>query len=175
MNQTTRFRMLFLSLRPHGSRRRVEANKRVFRRISIHSPRVGRDNCKMALKTLLLRFQSTRPVRGETSTHVLVRVAVAISIHSPRSGRDIEQSKGLLGQGLISIHSPLMGQDVAAKPVPSSPAVFQPTRPAWGETQHQEVAAAPQRISIHSPRVGRDFFTLCTPRSRRRGSPIRPR
>ena len=151
-----RRRRYFNPLAPRGARQTTLCNIFIGITISIHSPRVGRDNCKMALKTLLLRFQSTRPVRGETSAHVLVRVAVAISIHSPRQGRDIEQSKGLLGQGLISIHSPRVGRDVrlrrfgvAGEISIHSPrmgrelmirgttptfTLFQSTRPAWGET-----------------------------------------
>ena len=78
--------------------------------ISIHAPRVGRDNHKSAWNRQYPEFQSTRPVWGATrfaplpladtlfqSTRpvwgatpgaVIVRVASNISIHAPRVGRD---------------------------------------------------------------------------------------
>ena len=78
--------------------------------ISIHSPRAGRDfnyalqcvayrnfnplaPCGARLTTpaasvAALAFQSTRPVRGETSARPEPHTADTISIHSPRAGRD---------------------------------------------------------------------------------------
>ena len=104
-----------------------------FRHISIHSPRMGRD-------PMLL---PTRPIDSK------------ISIHSPRMGRDPTDTMGLrlykdfnplsphgerrrgigkwMKKAYISIHSPRMGRDRRARNQPKNRA-----------------------ISIHSPRMGRD-------------------
>ena len=86
------------------------------------------------LKPRPSRFQSTRPVRGETDaiTRVIPLEDSEISIHSPREGRDVEQQYALYKE-LISIHSPREGRDVHI--LPRQPASI---------------------ISIHSPREGRD-------------------
>ena len=78
--------------------------------ISIHAPRVGRDNpflvaacccrnfnprapcgarpAQSGAKRLPAVFQSTRPVWGATEIYVMVFQALKISIHAPRVGRD---------------------------------------------------------------------------------------
>jgi len=56
--------------------------------ISIHSPLAGRDE---ALKShgIPVRFQSTRPSRGETGSVEAASIIAIISIHSPLAGRDL--------------------------------------------------------------------------------------
>ena len=102
MNPTTRFRMLFLSLRPHGTRRRVEAYERVFRRISIHSPRVGRD-MQIRRTNPYLYISIHSPAWGETHLCTARHLEQAISIHSPRVGRDQRSKRSGRGKS-ISIH-----------------------------------------------------------------------
>ena len=56
--------------------------------ISIHAPRVGRDEMLIVKNTSILQFQSTRPVWGATRARLMELDAAIISIHAPRVGRD---------------------------------------------------------------------------------------
>ena len=119
---------------PCGARPAAPAEDYVTRKISIHAPRVGRDN-RLATANLsaqifqstrpvwgatpphgidaemVVKFQSTRPVWGATPCDDMQSVAPAISIHAPRVGRD----------GLLC--------SIAHIALP-----FQSTRPVWGAT-----------------------------------------
>ena len=79
--------------------------------ISIHSPRVGRDEDGLYTVKVRIQFQSTRPAWGETLKSAAFSRRFSISIHSPRVGRDV-----------IPLHTVVMQS------------LFQSTRPAWGET-----------------------------------------
>ena len=56
------------------------------------------------------RFQSTHPLRGATTRHLLVSFQNYISIHAPLAGCDL-QSGGGRPASQISIHAPLAGCD----------------------------------------------------------------
>ena len=56
--------------------------------ISIHSPRMGRDTRGCLNFKPVCRFQSTLPAWGETSRGKGQGTTTRISIHSPRMGRD---------------------------------------------------------------------------------------
>ena len=83
----------------------------VFQGISIHSPRMGRDD---------------RAPRIDLP-------AITISIHSPRMGRDMRECEFSLSEK-ISIHSPRMGRDLYERDKKINARLFQSTLPAWGET-----------------------------------------
>ena len=78
--------------------------------ISIHSPRMGRDEMAAAFKAKCLEFQSTLPAWGETQGFAGRADARLISIHSPRMGRDAQRPAEQV-RPKISIHSPRMGRD----------------------------------------------------------------
>ena len=101
-------------------------------RISIHSPRMGRDH----------RFSSADG-------------SARISIHSPRMGRDVFFRWLLRPDGHFNPLSP-HGERPFRLIFLGSPLTFQSTLPAWGETAETVVRAACNGISIHSPRMGRD-------------------
>ena len=101
--------------------------------ISIHAPRVGRDVNDIIGGGWLNLFQSTRPVWGATYRPLLLRPYRPISIHAPRVGRD-----GVHRGRFIGIE------------------VFQSTRPVWGATGVRLPKEEKRNISIHAPRVGRD-------------------
>ena len=125
--------------------------------ISIHAPRVGRDDQDISRSPLPghfnprapcgarrflrtwrernARFQSTRPVWGATFSSPRARANTKISIHAPRVGRDFV---GLPSSRLSS--------------------TFQSTRPVWGATRANHPASKHYCISIHAPRVGRDSY-----------------
>ena len=118
-------------------RDRERAGGRIDVGISIHSPRMGRDEGLRIDADRLNVFQSTLPAWGETSercTPCRCRPDFnPLSPHGERRGRD-------------------------SRPLPYSQ--FQSTLPAWGETGQDPGAAGHHPISIHSPRMGRDQISL---------------
>ena len=107
------------------------------------------------IELAILAFQSTLPMRGETSPGCGWRDRSPISIHSPHAGRD-ESSDTESYHHAISIHSPHAGRDVTSHypsdlsyhfnplspcgerpslvPTFSTAAKFQSTLPMRGET-----------------------------------------
>ena len=58
-------------------------------KVSIHAPRAGRDALMSSAWTLIIKFQSTRPVRGATRQWCSQPACTfRVSIHAPRAGRD---------------------------------------------------------------------------------------
>ena len=102
----------FNPLSPHGERPEVFESRATLERISIHSPRMGRDGLDIlrqhhggrnfnplsphgerptpsrASTCCTKAFQSTLPAWGETTGCPCRRPPKEISIHSPRMGRD---------------------------------------------------------------------------------------
>ncbi len=100
------------------------------------------------------RFQSTRPVRGETS-HVS-DVLITTQFQSTRPVRgETKTAEGGQHPGHISIHSPRAGRDTNSWKS-SNIRPFQSTRPVRGETKTHKYLHRAVYISIHSPRAGRD-------------------
>ncbi len=99
--------------------------------ISIHPPRVGRDDDQ---------------IRAELGTH--------ISIHPPRVGRDRQDGADRQGRG-ISIHPPRVGRDHFLKLIFAGSAIsIHP--PRVGRDNLVQSILVNGVISIHPPRVGRD-------------------
>ena len=95
----------FNPLSPHGERRQVCGYHPPRKAISIHSPRMGRDDyCDI----------------GATVPY--------ISIHSPRMGRD-RNRRQIRQEANISIHSPRMGRDMAAISPSAAASDFNPLSP----------------------------------------------
>ena len=124
----------FNPLAPHGARRRAGDTAGAGGvKISIHSPRTGRDLPARRLPRMLTVFQSTRPARGETAGGDAALGSQHISIHSPRTGRDL-------------IH--------AMSTYPSTD--FNPLAPHGARHRFDRLRERNEKISIHSPRTGRD-------------------
>ena len=145
------------------------------RLISIHSPRMGRD-------------QSVPSVRISS---------IFISIHSPRMGRD-GKAYWLNYATMISIHSPRMGRDCPCSFASHSSTIdFNPLsphgeRPPWGRLcsrsrghfnplsphgerlSHKITLLKQVEISIHSPRMGRDENGICGGYDPRHFNPLSP-
>jgi len=100
--------------------------------VSIHAPRVGRDQQKLT-GPLLQEFQSTRPVWGATRGRS--EMLAAMKFQSTR---------------------PMWGA-TAVVAQPDNKAKFQSTRPVWGATLSISTRQTHFRVSIHAPRVGRDL------------------
>ena len=123
----------FNPLSPHGERRAPAGYRWPGLIISIHSPRMGRDNPLDSLFGGGGGFQSTLPAWGETLATCFFFYAWEISIHSPRMGRDMFCTVLGLIPSSISIHSPRMGRDKGRR-FYNGKIRFQSTLPAWGET-----------------------------------------
>ena len=78
----------FQSTRPVWGATQDVGQDSLRRYISIHAPRVGRDELASRERKALTRFQSTRPVWGATDCRSRGRLSSRISIHAPRVGRD---------------------------------------------------------------------------------------
>ena len=72
---------------PHAGRDLPSLIFRRRKRISIHSPHAGRDLASFE-RSPAVKFQSTLPMRGETSLRRGFCMRLSISIHSPHAGRD---------------------------------------------------------------------------------------
>ena len=111
--------------------------------ISIHAPRVGRDNAPESVPYI-----------------------VHISIHAPRVGRDnIFALLAVVGR--ISIHAPRVGRDSARPCRLTAVVYFNPRAPCGARRCCDVTPATRDCISIHAPRVGRDtttWFFLCSSR-----------
>ena len=123
--------------------------------ISIHSPRMGRDRCLSAER----------------------HAGCFISIHSPRRGRDPYRAGNEAADAdfnPLSPHGerpttgrkrgarrrfqstlPAWGETCYRRAIDALPP-FQSTLPAWGETEPEGATDVVLEISIHSPRMGRD-------------------
>ena len=144
----------FNPLSLHGERRSLRQLPAKGSSISIHSPRMGRDQgvgaCPCAR---LISIHSPRMGRDPLP---FLRVHMAtISIHSPRMGRDRWISMQVC---LLPDFNPLSphGERQKAFWKWATRWKFQSTLPAWGETYTQILLHQEHCISIHSPRMGRD-------------------
>ena len=103
------------------------------RRISIHSPRMGRDPAGRLMVSVPPAFQSTLPAWGETHPPLRQEVARRISIHSPRMGRDGGAGNERTDRAHFNPLSP-HGERHRYGTSRSDGSEFQSTLPAWGET-----------------------------------------
>ena len=104
--------------------------------VSIHAPRVGRDNVGIGCGLGNIQFQSTRPVWGATP---LTDVSHTSSCFNPRAP---------------------CGARLAANVPHTACPTFQSTRPVWGATRCRSTPEQGSRVSIHAPRVGRDIRSI---------------
>ena len=126
-------------------------NAPLITQISIHSPHTGRDRLVNAPIVSPSLFQSTLPAWGETKAWGKTPLEVEISIHSPRMGRDAEQCHRQTDDH-ISTHSPRMGRDRRISGVRISFTIhFNPLSP-HGERPRR-------RAGHHQPTAG-DFNPL---------------
>ena len=133
---TRRRGTIFQSTLPAWGETQSISGNAVCRRISIHSPRMGRDD-----------------------EAALAKYGRKISIHSPRMGRDASQSVQEKHKQHFNPLSPHGERPMPHYGVPPKDG-FQSTLPAWGETELIDLILTLLSISIHSPRMGRDMITI---------------
>ena len=193
----------FQLTRPAWGEPFVHVSARFYICISTHSPRVGRTqaispfryipqhfnslaprgaNLPFLLYSIIfLTFQLTRPAWGEPSFFGSASRVGKISTHSPRVGRtrphffavvglvnfnslaprgaNPSPLRGLFRLALFQLTRPAWGEPFCPR-CDASTNKFQLTRPAWGEPTSNLRNYPNRSISTHSPRVGR------TPRHR---------
>ena len=103
--------------------------------ISIHAPRVGRDDHRYS--SLDLR---------------------CISIHAPRVGRDPLFARIASAMPLFQSTRPVWGATWYSRGYPMLPRDFNPRAPCGARPQSYIETLDQMRISIHAPRVGRDLY-----------------
>ena len=140
----------FNPLAPRGARRRRCRQPIAPSYFNPLAPRGARRPCPTT-SAPGLRFQSTRPSRGETNVKATGNTGTFISIHSPLAGRDgtlvfdmLDDrhfnplaprgarhllNKALVAASKISIHSPLAGRDQHRHAVQPRPDHFNPLAP----------------------------------------------
>ena len=125
-------------------------------RISIHSPRMGRDRSRLPSLQRMMNFNPLSP-HGER--HVLPgkqRVSLLFQSTLPAWGETVfARFASLIGNRFQST-LPAWGETRKRLLHATGQTVFQSTLPAWGETRREVDGQRPARISIHSPRMGRD-------------------
>ena len=119
---------IFQSTRPVWGATGHDPRKGAGGSISIHAPRVGRDQ---------------RYKRGH--------FAGQISIHAPRVGRDLTRRSPPPAPSRISIHAPRVGRDHSLLTVYRAAGEFQSTRPVGARQDLPAVLKPVAAISIHAP------------------------
>ena len=150
-----------LDISIHSPRMGRDAGRKALRAgraISIHSPRMGRD----ARTRLRLRgragFQSTLPAWGETLLMQIIYQCGAFQSTLPAWGETPKQASKAAMMAFQST-LPAWGETPTPGPeVVTGSTRFQSTLPAWGETMHSVKPFPSIYISIHSPRMGRDQY-----------------
>ena len=71
-----------------GATPAAEEGRNITHNISIHAPLAGRDRVLHHVLGALIKFQSTRPLRGATVDIKPYNDNYYISIHAPLAGRD---------------------------------------------------------------------------------------
>ena len=106
-------------------------------------------------------FQSILPVRGDTPYSTQNLRQINISIHSPYAGRYLMVISSTATRNCtISIHSPHAGRYSPLFTGCSRLSGFQSTLPVRGDTMMCIRIRKPFYISIHSPRAGRYFYGI---------------
>ena len=145
--------------------------------VSIHAPRAGRDckvsNCSnsgtsfnprapcgarldfYAHDFTLNMFQSTRPMRGATTSMISWTSSKSL-FQSTRPMRGATAFAILKKDGIeFQSTRPMRGATFLGR-LDMEKKEFQSTRPVWGATPCPRRGASTQDVSIHAPRVGRD-------------------
>ena len=108
----------------------------------------------------LLRFQSTRPLRGETGRELLHVARRHISIRSPLAGRDLRGRSCHRPARNFNPLAPCGARRSAWTPVWTVIADFNPLAPCGARHHGRRRFAAGLFISIRSPLAGRDARVL---------------
>ena len=96
------------------------------------------------------RFQSTRPMRGATSTCNGSYIALLVSIHAPHAGRDANDAL-LPVDEFVSIHAPHAGRDNEEDTAPIPFTGFNPRAPCGARLSTESVLTSPMCFNPRAP------------------------
>ena len=177
VSQTDRKRkQVFQSTRPVWGATTGAPGKDGTNGISIHAPRVGRDEFQAFENYQPKHFNPRAPCGARRSTRSVMPTFASISIHAPRVGRDLMVTVAVEQRSFQSTR-PVWGATIDNYTFLAA-SQFQSTRPVWGATigstlcrrrgryfnprapcgarRFPDHAKTVKGISIHAPRVGRD-------------------
>ena len=117
-----------------GGTRECGLRYEILQTISIHPPRVGRDQIVINFRLLLGISIHPPRVGRDTLTYPATDNNIMISIHPPRVGRDILLLLSELGSGYFNPPSPC-GEGLKAQRDLDLGQIFQSTLPVWGGTR----------------------------------------
>ena len=152
----------FNSRTPGGVRQELNDRRIQIERVSIHAPREGCDQRRIASDGKEDTFQFTHPGRGATRYVPYVQDILPVSIHAPREGCDRSTASpssqrssfnsrtpggvrrrmrySAVFEILVSIHAPREGCDASFSLASAIAARFQFTHPGRGATSSQWIA-----------------------------------
>ena len=131
------------------------ANSRYFNPLSPHGERLSVGRCPAGSRL----FQSTLPAWGETSPRSRALVLVLFQSTLPAWGETVS-ARRRISPPVISIHSPRMGRDTLPMRCLATSSNFNPLSPHGERLSPSWFHADTRKISIHSPRMGRDLCTF---------------
>ena len=118
---------------PRAGRDRAALYIRVSTEISIHAPRAGRDAHSGQQHSPLIRFQSTRPVRGATRSYNKYKDALGFQSTRPVRGATTAARGNKPRAYNFNPRAPCGARPIQI-PLDTEPQVFQSTRPVRGAT-----------------------------------------
>ena len=149
---------------PYGARPERDVVERVVMAISIHAPHTGRDRRAASSMIWSLSFQSTRPIRGATSTTGGSESDVLFQSTRPIRGATTPTSTSSPGKTNFNPRAPYGARPSRASCWSSFRRPFQSTRPIRGATSWSiRQNSSPANFNPRAPygaRLLMDYYTL---------------
>ena len=166
---------------PHAGRDGCLTRQSHRKGVSIHAPHAGRDTTSstglthvrcfnprapcgarpdlIRVQSVVILFQSTRPMRGATESTSIIPRSQEVSIHAPHAGRDNNNKVHKQIHQCFNPRAPC-----GARPRNSEKGAldseFQSTRPMRGATKFFKIFRKTSVVSIHAPHAGRDARSI---------------
>ncbi len=126
------------------------------RRVSIHAARGGRDPVPVMNGSAPSLFQPTRPAWGATAAQPSPSArSIRFNPRAPRGARRLPHV-ARDRRRRVSIHAPRVGRDRCLPPSTSWSRCFNPRAPRGARHGQHDNPERTDAVSIHAPRVGRD-------------------
>ena len=139
---------------PRGARPEMRRREHSTEVVSIHAPRVGRDENSHGIRRSSKSFQSTRPAWGATSGQWHLKPSLWFQSTRPAWGATAHEFSHR-AEPIVSIHAPRVGRDRDTDPLYRRRCVSIHA-PRVGRDGDRDLFSSSHIVSIHAPRVGRD-------------------